>query len=322
MRLSIRSRLVAAVAFLVTVLGAAHLQGAPFAVPNPYATGLENGEIAARRLYVFGDSYSKKGRKAFHNWAEQLSLDERNAGSGAPVFPILKDFAVSGATAGVYGGSINNFGRQVTRWLATNPPFSTRDLTTVYLGYNDIRLGTDPGASDLAGSMTAYRSGLQQVIAAGAVGKSRRIFLIMPHDWGRSPRYVANGQSGLMRQRTQVWNAFVADLANQSAYTRLVAIDLFTSFDCIFRQPADFGFTNVTDPRPKTAGPSTYLYDLNDDLHFGERGQALVRQVIQYYLTRGWDWSNTVKDPASARNHLVGDLKAGKVFSVRCTSLS
>ena len=170
--------------------------------------------------------------------------------------------------------------------------------------------------------MSAYRSGLQRLIAAGATGKSRRIFLIMPHDWGRSPRYVANGQSGLMRQRTQVWNAFVADLAQQSSFTRLIAVDLLTSFDCVFRQPADFGFANVTDPRPKSASASTYLYDLNDDLHFGERGQALIRQVIQYYLTRGWDWANTVKDPASARSRLVGDLQAGKVFGVRCTSSS
>jgi phospholipase/lecithinase/hemolysin len=307
---------------LFTLLGAAHLQSAPFTVPNPYATGLENGNIAARRLYVFGDSYSKKARKAFHNWAEQLSLDERNTSSGATLFPILKDFAVSGATAGVYAGSSNNLGRQVTRWLASNPPFSTRDLTVVYLGYNDIRLGTDAAGSDLAGAMTAYRSGLQQLIAAGAVGKSRRTFLIMPHDWGRSPRYVANGQSDLMRQRTRVWNAYLADLAKQSSYTRLVAVDLFTSFECVFKQPADFGFANVTDPRPKTASATKYLYDLNDDLHFGERGQMLIREVIQYYLTRGWDWSNTVKDPTAARTNLIGDLKAGKVFSVPCTSLS
>src|SRR5690606_15569247 len=134
--------------------------------------------------------------------------------------------------------------------------------------------------------------------------------------------YVADGQSGVMRQRTQVWNKFVADLARQSSYARLVAVDLLTSFECVFKQPTEFGFANVTKPRPKAADPAKYLYDLNDDLHFGERGQALFRQVIQYYLTRGWDWSNTVKDPASARKNLIRDLRAGKVFSVRCTSLS
>jgi hypothetical protein len=70
----------------------------------------------------------------------------------------------------------------------------------------------------------------------------------------------------------------------------------------------------VINARPQGGDPAKFLYDLNDDLHFGYRGQTLIRQVVQYYLTRGWDWSNTEKDPAKARQKLVTDLRAGKVF--------
>ena len=115
-----------------------------------------------------------------------------------------------------------------------------------------------------------------------------------------------------MRARTEVWNAFVADLARQSSYTRLVALDLFTTMECVFNQPADFGFTNVTQVRPQGADAAKYLFDLNDDIHFGQRGQVLIRHVVRDYLTRGWDWSNTDKNPGTARQKLVADLEAAR----------
>ena len=127
---------------------------------------------------------------------------------------------------------------------------------------------------------------------------SRRIFLVMPHDWGRSPRYVANGQSELMRERTQAYNAFIADLAHQSSFTRLVASTCSPRSSACSGSPAISASTNVTDVRPKGGDPAKYLFDLNDDLHFGQRGQALIRQVVQYYLTKGWDWANTEKNPS------------------------
>ena len=88
-----------------------------------------------------------------------------------------------------------------------------------------------------------------------------------------------------------------------------MALDLFTAMECVFNQPADFGLTNVIQARPQGADAAKYLFDLNDDIHFGQRGQELIRQVMQYYLTRGWDWSNTDKDPAKARQKLVTDLE-------------
>ncbi len=54
----------------------------PFVVPNPYASGLGDTDIAIRRLVVFGDSYSKLKRKSWHNWAEQLRYDLIESGHG------------------------------------------------------------------------------------------------------------------------------------------------------------------------------------------------------------------------------------------------
>jgi phospholipase/lecithinase/hemolysin len=299
----------------ICVLGPGVATAQSFIVPNPYASGTGDTDIAIRRLVVFGDSYSKLKRKSWRNWSEQLRYELTNPATGKALVTALPAYAVGGATAGTYAGSTNDFARQVTRWLGTAPKFVARDLTLVYLGYNDIKLSLDADGLDLDKAKADYRTQLDRIIAAGAAGGSRRIFLVMPHDWGRSPRYVANGQSAIMRQRTGVWNAFLADLAHDSSYTRLVALDLFTAMECVFRQPADFGFDNVTQVRPSGADPARYLFDLNDDIHFGRRGQELIRQVVQYYLTRGWDWANTSKDPATARQKLVAELAAGKLFA-------
>ena len=102
----------------------------------------------------------------------------------------------------------------------------------------------------------------------------------------------------------------VAKLAYQSTYRNFVAVDLFTAMDCVFQQPGDFGFLDVGSSRPLDADPSQYLYDYNDPYHFAERGQTLIRQVVQYYLTRGWDWANTIKEPEAARQKLLARTTA------------
>jgi hypothetical protein len=48
---------------------------------------------------------------------------------------------------------------------------------------------------------------------------------------------------------------------------------------------------------------------------YGKHGQFMIRQVFEYYLTVGWDWSNQTKTPADAKAKLLADLAAGKVFT-------
>lgn len=300
----LRSLAMAAGVVVAGLAGAAPARA--FNVPDPYASGLTDDDIHVRKLTAFGDSFTKKKRRPFHNWAEQLLYDDQELSS-------LADFAVSGATAGTYAGSTNDFPHQVSRWFRTSITWRAADLTVVYLGYNDIDGGTDPGGSDLSGAMSTYQIQLGRIINAGATGGNRHILLIMGHDWGRSPYYVRNGGSSLMRSRTQVWDGFVAQTAQDNQ--NVVAVDLLDSMDCVFNNRSLFGFTDVTDPAP-ALGAAGYLYDSGSSglFHFGFQGQGLIEQVIQYYLTRAWDWSNTTKDRAAAQRLLLADLQSGQVF--------
>ncbi len=293
--------------------GAAGPAAAPFAVRNPYATGLDDTDIYIRTLAVFGDSYSAPHTVVPRNWAERLAFDGEVAR--------LNDLAVIGATAASVPPGTNDLAHQVARWLAAPPVPRGRDLTVVYLGHNDIWHGTDPAGADLAAAMRDYRAGLRRIVGAGAAGGGRRVLLVMPHDWGRDPFFVREGGAGVMRRRTLVWDGFLARTARDlpAADGGVVAVDLFTAMERVFRDPGAFCLTNVT-TADKAASATTALF--TNDFHVGYRGQDLIGQVVEYYLTRGWDWSGTVKDPGAARRRLRADLDAGRVFTSPCPPAS
>jgi phospholipase/lecithinase/hemolysin len=290
----------------LALLGALTLAGRPaaaFDVANPYATSTDPASIRIDTLWIFGDSYSAVPRKAFPNWAQQLQADGAVA--------TLGDFAKSGATAGNPPGYTNTWATQIKRWRATSPTFGPRDLTVVYLGHNDIDGGTDQTGADLAAAESAYKTDLKAVIAAagGATANGRRVLLVMPHNWGRSPYYVRSGGSQTMRLRTRVWDAFVAQQAKVTP--GVIALDMYTALEFVFAHAADFGFTNTT-VADHAHSATTAFYD--DDFHPGRHGQMLIEQVVEYYLTVGWDWSNATKDAGSARTRLQAALDAGEVF--------
>ena len=280
---------------------------APFAVPNPYASGPSDRDIRVRTLAVLGDSYSAPRTVVPRGWAERLAFDGEVAR--------LDDLAVIGATAASVPPGTNDLAHQVARWLAAPPVPRRRDLTVVYLGHNDIWHGTDPAGADLAAAMRGYRAGLRRIVGAG--GGGRRVLLVMPHDWGRDPFFVREGGAGVMRRRTLVWDGFLARTARDlpAAGGGVVAVDLFTAMERVFRDPGAFCLTNVT-TADEAASATTALF--SNDFHVGYRGQDLIGQVVEYYLTRGWDWSGTVKDPGAARRRLRADLDAGRVFTSPC----
>lgn len=282
---------------------------ATFAVPNPYASGPSDRDIRVRTLAVFGDSYSAPHTVVPRGWAERLAFDGEVAR--------LDDLAVIGATAASVPPGTNDLAHQVARWLAAPPVPRGRDLTVVYLGHNDIWHGTDPAGADLAAAMRDYRAGLRRIVGAGAAGGGRRVLLVMPHDWGRDPFFVREGGAGVMRRRTLVWDGFLARTARDlpAAGGGVVAVDLFTAMERVFRDPGAFCLTNVT-TADEAASATTALF--SNDFHVGYRGQDLIGQVVEYYLTRGWDWSSTDKEPAAARRRLAADLDAGRVFTAPC----
>ena len=223
------------------------------------------GAAEAGRLFVFGDSYSAPNRRPFPNWAEQLlangAIDE------------LRDYAVSGATASSSSGK--TFFRQISRWRQDTPRFADGDTTVIYFGYNDIDQFTS-----FTGSRSGYRSGLQALIDAGANAVGRRLILVVPHDWGSIPRHVSNAPlRDQFRSKTITWNKFVRGLSDFAG--KMVIIDVFRLIENVRRNPARFGFDNVTRADPARSA-TTALYD--DDGHFGAHGQALIRSVIEPHL--------------------------------------
>jgi phospholipase/lecithinase/hemolysin len=292
---------------LLALAGALTLAGKPaaaFQVADPYATSLSYDSVSIDRLWAFGDSYTKANRKAFPNWAEQMKAD-LEVGT-------LKDFAVSGATAGVYSGSTNNLTTQVNRFRNAAPTFHGRDLTVVYMGYNDIDGGTDPAGADLANAKSNYKTQLGRIIATdgGATASGRRVLVVMVHNWHRVPYYVQSDSLNVMGSRTQVWDSFVAQTA--AAKPNVIAVDLYDALEYVFDHPAQYGFTNITTPDPNNSATTAFW---DDWFHPGKHGQFMIRQVFEYYLTVGWDWSNQTKTPADAKAKLLADLAAGKVFT-------
>src|SRR3954462_5683843 len=75
--LACRLRPLAAVAAL-SLAGVAGptVQARAFNTPNPYALGLNDANVTIRKLTAFGDSFTRKNRRPFHNWAEQLLYED------------------------------------------------------------------------------------------------------------------------------------------------------------------------------------------------------------------------------------------------------
>jgi hypothetical protein len=81
---------------------------------------------------------------------------------------------------------------------------------------------------------------------------------------------------------------------------------MFTAFERIAADPARYGLTNVTDAVGPGDDASTYLY--TDGEHFSARGQEIIAQVYNHYLTRGWDLANTLQGSTANRDQLNSDV--------------
>ncbi|MEX0374602.1 hypothetical protein [Spiribacter pallidus] len=258
-------------------------------VPNPYV--VETGGVQVATMRTFGDSYSTPGSYGLP-WSDYLaSLGRVQA---------VEPYAVGGAQAAV--GLRNSFNVQVDRFLASGSPVGPRDLTVAYFGYNDIGRG---GSVDGLGIARAgYELGVNRLLNAGVTAAGQRLFLTQIHDWSRNP-----GVNPAVAPEVQSWNAFVAGVANRSS--SMVAVDLYTALNRVYADPARFGFVNVTDASRSRASVD-YLY--SDDLHFGARGATIIARTFNHYLTRGWDWANSLSAGASASQRLASDIDSGVVF--------
>ncbi len=261
----------------------------PFAVTNPYALPGASSvqDVRVKRAIVFGDSYSVRNPlQPFDPWPTKL----RDQG----LFARLDNYARGGTTAD--DSRYRSFKDEVDNFEAADGSFRKGDLTVVYLGYNDINTGRD-----LDQSKTVMRRELERLRSLGAIAGDRRMFLMLLHDWSRNP-----GGKPFQRAQVRDWNGYLANYAN--GRSRVIAVDLFTLIERVFANPGRFGFTNVTTADPANSDSTALYYD---DLHFGPAGQKLIAGLVEHYLTRGWDWANSLNAGSASSARLEQDIDNG-----------
>lgn len=262
-------------------------------VPNPFETRSSDGtKVQVSTMRVFGDSYSDirfTDSKRVVNWTSNL----KNNGTVATV----DNFAIGGAR--VAPDNHKSLVHQIDSMEATKKPIGDADLTVVYLGHNDIN--RNGSGDNLTRAKAAYTTGVERLIALGAATDNRRLFLTQLHDWSRNPDIQDSVHSQVV-----AWNNYIASQAN--AHDNVIAVDMFTAFERVFAQPDRFGFTNVRTADAKNSS-TTALF--NDGTHFGTRGQTIISRVYQHYLTRGWNWANSLNAGTSTATRLGNDIDRG-----------
>lgn len=287
------SAMTLAVTALIT--GCASSGGSTPSVANPYSSsgGSSLGEVHVNTMRVFGDSYSDPNFTnsiGTINWATQMQ------GRGTVTKSDI--YAIGGARASY--GEARAFDKQIDNWQSRGSAIADRDLTVVYLGHNDMGRNGSPD-NNLTNAKKGYSDGVARLIAAGAAADNRRLFVTQLHDWGRGP-----GVSSLASQQVIGWNNYIASVAN--ATPNVIAVDMYTVFQRVFNEPGKFGFNNVSTANPSRSAVDTLYHDAT---HFGNRGQDIITRVYQHYLTRGWDWANSVSAGADSAGRINQDIDNG-----------
>lgn len=265
------------------------------AVPNPFTTttASKSTEPHIHELRVFGDSYSDlKFTNSRHtgNWVENLR--------GAIGTDTVNNYAIGGARAA--DANYKSFNRQIDTMVARNDTaVADADLTIVYLGHNDINKAGSP--DNLAGTRRSYSQGIDRLISMGAADNNRRIFVTQLHDWSRNPGILPTTHGQVVE-----WNNYLAGLAN--SHENVIAVDMYTAFERVFENPGAFGFTNVTTPDSSRSAIDALF---NDTTHFGSRGHQIIARVYEHYLTRGWNWANTLSAGSASAIRLGSEVDRG-----------
>ncbi|GBD42215.1 hypothetical protein HRbin39_01604 [bacterium HR39] len=127
-------------------------------------------------------------------------------------------------------------------------------------------------------------------------------------DYGRYPNV---SDPPTRRTYTLDWANFLTDYGN--AHVNFVPVDLFTFFERVFNEPSRFGLTNVTTPDPANAVGDHATALFYDDIHFGDKGHALIAALVEHYLSEAWDWANTLTHGPDTVAQLNRDIDDGLI---------
>jgi phospholipase/lecithinase/hemolysin len=290
------------------------------------AVGLANANADLKpfsRIYAFGDSLTdtgnfytlsggyppapyydgrfSNGRLWIEYLADELQMEIRPG----------DNYAVGGATTGRDNSNNGLAGRtypglqdQIDAFVADHKTHEACDaLFTVWTGANDffiaLQTGTPPETLISNGVFNTVVA-IQRLHQAGA----RNILVMNLPDLGLTPYALNAGLSELITQLSAAYNQVLdASLdALAAAGIRTIRVDSFATLRSMATEPADYGFTNVTEPFLTTGGdPDQFLF--LDEVHPTTRGHEVVAdealdRLIKSLLPRhGKDWPKRRGNP-------------------------
>jgi outer membrane lipase/esterase len=287
---------------------------------------MSTSALAQQRYVAFGDSLSDNGNffaatgqppapyfnGRFSNgrtWVELLS--------GAPMagfFPVgavnnatstnfafggaRTDAAVAGAGSppNISGGS----GAQIGAFLARGGAFTPGSIATLWAGANDIfqalpGAGANPataqavmqGVSVAAATNVGTQTG--QLAAAGA----RQIIVLGLPNFGGLPQFAGGPAAGLAGFSSAAFNTALATTVGAAAAAapgaNVTLVDIGSVFTALQANPANYGYTNVTQQCLTTAAcvtnPAVQTgYAFWDGVHPTAAGHQLIAAVVTQYI--------------------------------------
>jgi thermolabile hemolysin len=282
------------------------------------------------RIFVFGDSLSDTGNLfrlsggyppppyfegRFSNgrlWVEQL------AGALGMEIAAGDNYAVGGATTGfnnsndgLNGGDYPGLLDEIASFTTTRTAAEAQGaLFVVWAGANDFfaALATGQAPAELIGNGVGNTvQAIQQLWQSGA----RHILVANVPDLGLTPYALGLNIGAPVTQLSaaynQVLNSALDSLASAGIPT--IRVDAFATLRTMVTQPAQFGFTNVTDPLMYVGGnPAEFLFW--DPVHPTTNGHAVFAEaaadsLISYYSPRQGEGT-----PAARINALNGLVNA------------
>ena len=263
------------------------------------------------RIFVFGDSLSDTGNLfrlsggyppppyfegRFSNgplWVEQL------ADALGMEIAAGDNYAVGGATTGHFNSNDGLNGRvypglldEIASFKATRSAADAQGaLFVVWAGANDFFLalatGQDPEVLIGNGVGNTVQA-IQQLWQAGA----RHILVVNVPDLGLTPYALGLNVGGPVTQLSAAYNQVLSSALDSlaSAGIPTIRVDAFATLRKMVAQPAQFGFTNVTDPLIMVGG-NAHGFLFWDFVHPTTEGHAVVAEaaadsLISYFSPR------------------------------------
>ena len=283
----------------LTLIPAAWIQASPPAEFTPKRHPFS-------RLFVFGDSLSDTGnlfrltggtppapyfQGRFSNgrlWVEQLA-----DALGMEITP-GDNYAVGGATTGFINsnGDYPGLLEQIASFTAARGAAENQDaLFTVWAGATDfvVALQTGQGPAELiANGVGNTAHAIQQLSQSGA----RHILVVNLPDLGLTPLALGANMGAALTQLSGAYNQALKSALDSlaSAGIPTIRVDAFATLREMVAHPAQFGFTNVTQPLMVAGGnPAEFLFwDVRHPTTAGHAvlAEAAADSLIAYFSPR------------------------------------